>query len=282
MEARAKINLTLDVINRREDGYHNVMMIMQQVCLSDTVQLVSGSGDGPVTIECSHPQVPSGGANIACRAAQLIREHFNIRRGIEIRIDKNIPVAAGLAGGSTDAAAVIKGLNLLWELNMDMREMMNLGKVLGADVPFCIMGGTALAEGMGDILTPVRAPAELDLLLVKPDAAVSTAWAYCNLDPAAIHERPDSPMMIKALEAGDRPGIAGGLCNVFETVIPVHYPEIRDIKETMLRTGALGSVMTGSGPAVVGIYESREGAEKAAGCFAGRYRDVFVTRTFAG
>jgi len=279
LEAGAKVNLTLDVINKREDGYHNVIMVMQQIELCDYVHLTSCMDENNIKIECSHSDVPTGEENIVYRAAELIKNTFGINKGIIIKIDKNIPVAAGLAGGSTDGAAVITGLNKLWNLNMDTGRMMALGTKLGADVPFCIMGGTALAEGTGEILTPVRASTELDLLLVKPDIMVSTAWAYGNLNPEAINIKPDSDKIIKALKKGDKYKVAAELSNVFETVTAQQYPEIKHIKKTMLDTGALGAVMTGTGPAVVGIYKNRGEAEAAAQDFRSKYAEVIVTRT---
>lgn len=280
LEARAKINLTLDVLNKREDGYHNVKMVMQQIDLCDHIHLISCSDENCITIECSHPCVPFGEGNIAYKAAQLVRDTFEIDKGIIIKIEKNIPVAAGLAGGSTDAAAVIEGLNRLWELNMDIDQMMELGKKLGADVPFCILGGTALAEGIGEILTPFETSVVLDLLLIKPDIMVSTAWAYGNLNLDDMNIRPDSDKIIKALKEGDKYKIAAELSNVFETVTVVKYPEIVDIKKTLLQKGALGAVMTGSGPTVVGIYRNKGEAETAAEHFRHNYKEVFVTRTF--
>lgn len=276
---RAKINLTLDVLNRRQDGYHNVRMVMQQIELCDYIHLIPCPRQEGIRIACSHPGVPRDDNNIAYRAAQLVKDFFKIGEGIIIKIDKNIPVAAGLAGGSADAAAVIRGLNNLWGLGMDTACMMELAAKLGADVPFCLLGGTALAEGIGEILTPVNAPAKLDFLLVKPGVLVSTAWVYKNLDLGSIEERPDIEKMLQALNKGDKGEIASRLKNVLETVTASRYPEILAIKQSMIEMGALGAAMTGSGPTVFGIYRSREEAETAAGFFRERYKDIIITRS---
>lgn len=276
---RAKINLTLDVLNRRQDGYHNVRMVMQQIELCDYIHLIPCPRQEGIRIACSHPGVPRDDNNIAYRAAQLVKDFFKIGEGIIIKIDKNIPVAAGLAGGSADAAAVIRGLNNLWGLGMDTDCMMELAAKLGADVPFCLLGGTALAEGIGEILTPVNAPAKLDFLLVKPGVPVSTAWVYKNLDLGSIEERPDIEKMLQALNKGDKGEIASRLKNVLETVTASRYPEILAIKQSMIEMGALGAAMTGSGPTVFGIYRSREEAETAAGFFRERYKDIIITRS---
>ncbi|MBA1334820.1 MAG: 4-diphosphocytidyl-2-C-methyl-D-erythritol kinase [Firmicutes bacterium] len=279
LSASAKINLTLDVICRRQDGYHRVEMIMQETELSDDVHIAVSDGPGGISVRCSHPDVPDGENNIAYRAAKLIKETFHIGKQVEIYIEKRIPVAAGLAGGSADAAAVIKGLNLLWELGMDEAAMMNMGAVLGADVPFCIRGGTCLAGGIGEVLTPITSKAVLDLLLVKPEVMVSTAWAYNNLNLNAIRKRPDNSSMIDALERGDIREIAGGLINVLENVTIPRYPEIEQIKGEMMDAGALGAAMSGSGPTVFGIFGSVSEADAASRIFRRKYKDVIATKT---
>jgi 4-diphosphocytidyl-2-C-methyl-D-erythritol kinase len=279
LKAGAKINLTLDVLSRREDGYHLVEMVMQEIDLADNVHIALKPDTDEISICCNHPAVPAGENNIAYRAARLIKEAFGVKHGVAINIEKNIPVAAGLAGGSTDAAAVIRGLNEIWELDMETSGMMELGRRLGADVPFCILGGTALARGIGERLTPLRAKVPLHLLLVKPDAMVSTAWVYGNLNLNSIDKRPDTRQMIKAIEEGDIEGIARGMVNVLEKVTVSRYPEIRWIKRKMIATGALGAAMSGSGPTVIGIYGSSAEAVGASEAFIGDYREVMVTKT---
>jgi 4-diphosphocytidyl-2-C-methyl-D-erythritol kinase len=279
LKAWAKINITLDVIERLEDGYHRVEMVLHRIGLADDVIIKTGKRKGSIVVKSDSPFVPGGRANIACRAAQLIRDTYGIDREITVIIKKNIPVAAGLGGGSADAAAVIQGLNKVFGLGMDTAEMMELGAYLGADVPFCIMGGAALARGKGEVLTPIDSAVVLDLLLVKPDFPVSTAWAYQNLKLSSIIKRPDSPGMVMALEKGDKGAIASGMINVLEEVTAVRFPEIRDIKGAMMEKGALGAVMSGSGPTVAGLFEDRAGAEKAAEFFRRLYKEVIVTST---
>lgn len=279
LSAGAKINLTLDVLGRRQDGYHRVEMIMQETELCDDVHIAVSDGPGDISVRCNHPHVPDGENNIAYRAAEMIRKTFHIGRKVEIHIEKNIPVAAGLAGGSADAAAVIKGLNLLWKLGMDQAAMMDMGVVLGADVPFCIHGGTCLAGGIGEVITPVRSKAVLDLLLVKPEVMVSTAWVYNNLDFGAVKKRPDNGSMIEALKRGDIREISGGLINVLENVTIPRYPEIERIKGEMVDAGAMGAAMSGSGPTVFGIFAGASEADAAARILRKKYRTVVTTKT---
>ena len=279
LKARAKINLTLDVKARLRDGYHSVEMVMQQIDIADRVSIGTGDGSGPILVESDSRYVPDGEANIAYRAAPLIRKRYGIDRPVTVFIEKNIPTAAGLGGGSADAAAVILGLNRLLGLNLDLREMMRLGADLGADVPFCIMGGTALARGKGEVLTPIVSAAVLDILLVKPPVSVSTAWAYRNLDLSSITKRPDNAGMIAALEARDRERIAEGMVNVLEEVTVSKHTEISEIKSRMLERGALGTVMSGSGPTVVGLFGDGRKAKEAAKIFMESYKEVIVTKT---
>lgn len=280
LDARAKINLTLDVLDRRGDGYHMVEMILQQIELADRVNIKIREECGPIKVDSDNPNIPRGEANIALRAAQLIRNKYGINRAIDIFIEKNIPIAAGLGGGSADAAAVIHGLNRILGLKLSLRAMMELGLSLGADIPFCIMGGAALGRGIGELLTPIKSTARLHVLLVKPPLSISTAWAYGSLDLNNISKRPDNAKVIRALETGDGEGIASGMVNVFETVTAKKYPEILSIKARMLETGALGTVMTGSGPTVIGLFEHRKGAETAAEYFRHLYEEVMITKTF--
>lgn len=279
LKAWAKINLTLNVLSRRKDGYHSLEMVMQQIDLADVVKISIGAGHGPIRVESDSPWVPEGKTNIAFQAARLIRETYGIDRQVDIFIKKNIPVAAGLGGSSTDAAAVLLGLNRLFELNLNIGELMKLGEGLGADVPFCIMGGTALASGKGEILTPLVSAAALDLLLVKPPFSVSTAWAYKSLNVKALSKRADNYGMIKALKKGDRTTIASKMVNALEEVTASKHTEVLEIKRQMIETGALGAVMSGSGPTVVGLFVNNPEAKAAAGFFNRIYEDVIVTKT---
>lgn len=279
LRAPAKINLTLDVKSRLKSGYHRVEMILQQIGLADDVEIISGDKQDGIRVKTNHPFVPEDQNNIAYKAAQLIKDTYGIKRQVTVYINKRIPVAAGLGGGSTDAAAVISGLNRVWDLGLDIETMMGLGKQLGADVPFCILGGTALAEGIGETITSVYSVVPLHILLVRPDFMVSTARVYDNLELEAISKRPDNSGMIKALKMGDMEGIAARMCNVLEGVTARKYPEINDIKGDMVKRGALGAVMSGSGPTVVGLFPDCRTIASAAEFFRTKYKEVIVTET---
>lgn len=277
LEARAKINLSLDVTGKRPDGYHDVRMIMQTISLHDRVHIEkTGAGIG---VGCNSQWVPSGEANIAYKAALSIFERFGIRTGIKVMIDKRIPVAAGLAGGSTDAASVIKGINGLFDLGLTSEEMMDIGKSIGADVPYCIKGGTMLAEGIGEILTPLKPLESVPVVLVKPHIGVSTAWVYKSLNVGEINIRPDTSLLVKALQNRDVGLLAGNMVNVLETVTVERYHVIEEIKGKLVEYGAAGSIMSGSGPSVFGLFESREGAEYAFERIKSRRWDSFLTET---
>ncbi len=277
LKAYAKINLTLDVVSRRPDGYHNVEMIMQSVDLWDLITLQEIRQG--IELDCNIPDLPRDEGNIAWRAAQLIKTEFNIETGIRITIHKNIPREAGLAGGSADCAAVLLGLNKIWNLGMDVKKLQALGKRLGADVPFCLVGGTALAEGIGDMLTPIKSKEDIWLVIIKPDFGVSTKEIYSKLKLEAIRNRPDNPRMIKYLETGDIQGISSSLANVLEEVtIPMH-PQIHRLKEELVAHGALGALMSGSGPSVYGIFPDQEAARKAVQPLRERHGQVFMAKT---
>lgn len=281
LKARAKINLTLDVLARRRDGYHEVEMILQQLDLADRVGISVGKGRGPIRIESDCPGIPGDKENIAFQAAQLMREESNTKETVNIHMEKRIPIAAGLGGGSADAAAVIYGLNHLLGLNLGLRRMMDLGASIGADVPFCIMGGTAIARGKGEMLTPIASNVVLDILLVKPPFSVSTAWAYKNFNLTSVPKRPDTTEMIAELKYGNKGKIASGMVNVLEGVTASRYTEILNIKNRMIEMGALGAVMSGSGPTVAGVFENNLRAKTAAKYFGGLYEEVIVTKTAA-
>lgn len=262
MKARAKINLSLDVLRKREDGYHDVQMIMQSISLHDKVFLEIIDEKG-IKISCDKKWVPSNSDNIAYKAAKVLLDKFNLPRGINIKIVKNIPVAAGLAGGSADAAAVLKGIDKMFSLNLKQDELMELGKTIGADVPFCIKGGTMLAEGIGEVLTEIKPLMNVDILLVKPKISVSTAWVYKNLDLDKINSRPATDYLISMIEERDLQNLGKRMTNVLEAVTIKKHGVILEIKEKLVRLGALGSMMSGSGPTVFGIFENRLTAQKA-------------------
>ena len=260
IKAYGKINLGLDVIRRRQDGYHEVKMIMQTIGLHDDLEINEAAAG--INISCDKAELPLNEDNLIYKAAKLLMDEFHIEDGVDIKLTKRIPVAAGLAGGSTDAAAALIGLNRLWELNLTRQELMDIGVKIGADVPYCIMGGTVIAEGIGELLTPIKNCPDCFLLIAKPPVGVSTAYVYKNLKLEDL-KHPDIDKLTDCIEKDDLAGLAAGLSNVLETVtIPLH-PVIGTIKDMMLEGGALGSLMSGSGPTVFGIYDDEELAGKS-------------------
>lgn len=269
-KAYAKINLSLDVRRRRPDGYHEVRMIMQTVNLFDelTFSLNEDPNAPRTTLEFKNIPLKADlgpvEKNLIYRASEMILDEYGLSTKVCISLSKNIPVAAGMAGGSTDAAAVFHGLNELLDLNMSIESMCRLGVKIGADVPFCIMGGTMLSEGIGEILSPVPTPPEAILLIVKPKISVSTKFVYENLHADSLSEHPDVDGMIKMLRDGCLDGMCDLLGNVLETVTVKEYPVIKSIKDVMKEDGARGALMSGSGPTVFGIWpNTKEGLEKA-------------------
>ncbi|MDN5331026.1 MAG: 4-diphosphocytidyl-2-C-methyl-D-erythritol kinase [Tepidanaerobacteraceae bacterium] len=276
LEAKAKVNLTLDVLYKRPDGYHQVEMIMQAISLKDhlVISLLPGR---EIKIVSNSPAIPGGEENLAFKAAKLMVDEFDLDAGVEIKIFKEIPVAAGLAGGSADAAAVLKGLNELFGLGLTTKDLMRFGEKLGADVPFCVMGGTALARGKGEELTPLPAVPPASLVLIKPPFSVSSREVYNRLNINSIRKRPVTRAVIESIEKGDLEGISRGLCNVLEEVTFAKHPELPGIKEMLKARGALGSLMSGSGPAVYGIFETRHDAEKAAASLSLPGCEIFIS-----
>ena len=262
MKALAKVNLGLDVIRRREDGYHEVKMIMQTLDLFDHVTLEKRDEAG-ITLETNLSFLPVDEQNIAYRAAKMLMDEFQIPGGLHIKIEKNIPVAAGMAGGSTNGAAVLYGMNKIYQLGLSTKELMERGVRLGADVPYCILRGTVLSEGIGEVLTPVAPMPDCYILVAKPPISVSTKHVYENLKLDQVETHPDIDGMIEALEAKNLAGIASRLENVLETVTVSEHPEIQTIKEQMMEAGALNALMSGSGPTVFGIFEDKEQGMKA-------------------
>lgn len=270
----AKINLTLDVLNKRDDGYHNIKMIMQTVSLFDLV-LVDKTESG-IGIKTNLRFLPTNEKNLAYLAAQNFHETVGIQGGCKIMIHKNIPVAAGLAGGSGNAAAVLAALNMLYGTGLSASELCKIGLKLGADVPYCILGGTYLAEGIGEKLSPLPPMPKCTILMVKPPINVSTAAIYGAIDSAEILSRPDTEAMCSALRDDDIKAAAGELSNVMGTVTETMHPVIRGIKEKMLKNGALGAEMSGSGPTVFGIFPDYETAKRSHDSFAYQFKDVFI------
>ena len=273
LRALAKINLGLDVLGRRENGYHDVRMIMQSIYLYDEVKIEKMSIPG-VEVATNLDYLPTGGDNIAYKAAKLLRDEFRISDGVKITLNKHIPVAAGLAGGSSNAAAVLFGMNRMFRLGLSQKSLMDRGLKLGADVPYCIMRGTVLAEGIGEELKPLPDMPKCTVLIAKPPVSVSTKAVYEALDSKEITAHPDIDAIIKGLEQHDLRKIAGAMGNVLEDVtIPMH-PVIARIKQEMIEAGALGAMMSGSGPTVFGLFASRSSAREA----QKRIREKALTR----
>ncbi len=262
--ARAKINLALDVCRRLENGYHEVKMVMQTVDLYDELEFKIRNDPDIILSVSSKDYLGDLENNLIFRAAKLMKQQFDIQSGVEIKLKKNIPVAAGMAGGSTDAAATMLAMNELYELGLSKEQLMDMAVRLGADVPFCIMGGTALAEGIGEQLAPLPAPPEAVLLIVKPPIMVSTQWVYEHLRLDALERHPDIDGMITVLNQGNLKGVTDRMENVMETVTEREYPIITDIKKMMLGNGAMNAVMSGSGPSIFGVFIEEDAARAAA------------------
>ncbi|MCL2865685.1 MAG: 4-(cytidine 5'-diphospho)-2-C-methyl-D-erythritol kinase [Lachnospiraceae bacterium] len=259
LRSLAKINLGLDVLGQKEDGYHLVKMLMQTVYLYDNVYIKKTKAAG-VRLSSTLYYLPVDERNIAYKAARMLLEEFQIATGVQIHLEKHIPVAAGLAGGSSNAATVLFGVNRLFRLGLSLTELMERGLKIGADVPYCLMRGTVLAEGIGEVLTPLPDIPKCIILLAKPNISVSTKKVYAALDGGAIVKHPDIDGMIGDIKSGSLAGIAGKMGNVLEQVtIPMH-PKIALLKKMMLSAGALGAMMSGSGPTVFGIFDSKEKA----------------------
>lgn len=259
-DARAKINLTLDILGKRPDGYHEVSMVMQQLEFSDVLRLREGPKGMGIRLLSDVPGFPSSQRNLAYKAAKLIMDKCGVRQGVYIELTKRIPIAAGLAGGSTDAAAVLTSLNEMFSLGLGLEELCALGGQIGSDVPFCIQGGTMLATGRGEILKPLPAMPECHVILAKPQARVSTAWAYQNYRPEAVEKRPETEKIIGCLTLGDLTGVGSLLCNVLESVTMKEHADIAMLKQLMVHHGAMASLMSGSGPTVFGLTPDEERA----------------------
>lgn len=263
LKAYGKINLGLDVIRKRADGYHDLAMIMQTVGVYDDIIISKTDKPGEIKVETDKMTLSNGKDNLAYMAAKILLEEFRIRQGINIHINKRIPIAGGMAGGSADCAATLKGINAMFNLKLDKKELMERGVKLGADVPYCILGGTAVAKGIGDILMPLPKAPECHVIIAKPPVSVSTAYVYGHIRPDEITEHPDIEGMAKAILDQDLYKMASLLYNVMEDVTVPEYPVIQEIKDILLEEGALNSIMSGSGPTVFGIFDSLEKAQNA-------------------
>ena len=261
LKAKAKINLGLDVVRKREDGYHEVRMIMQMINLYDKITLRKKTEPG-ITVTTNLAYLPVNEDNLVYRAAKLLMDEFQVDGGLEIELQKYIPVAAGMAGGSTDAAAVMVGVNRIFQLGLNKKQLMERGVKIGADVPFCIMRGTALAEGIGEELTPLPAMPHCSLVIAKPKIHVSTKFVYGNLKVRELTEHPDIDGQVQALRENNLEQLVARMGNVLETVTIPAYPVIDEIKHTMMKYGAMGAMMSGSGPTVFGIFEKEDKAQE--------------------
>ena len=261
IKAYGKINLGLDVIGKLPNGYHEVKMVMQTVGIYD--ELTFERTESGIEITTDSAELPADEGNLIYKAAKLMKEKYHIREGIRIHLQKNIPIAAGMAGGSTDAAATMKGINRMFGLDIGLAELMKTGVDIGADVPYCVIGGTALAEGIGEKLTPLELAPECYVLVAKPDINVSTKYVYEHLDMEGIKEHPDIDGMVEAISVGSLQGILDRMGNVLETVTIPACPVIHDLKQRMKELGAVNSLMSGSGPTVFGIFLEKRAAQIA-------------------
>lgn len=283
LQAYAKINLGLDVLRKRRDGYHEVKMIMQSISLHDTLELRKTDASAIVLRSASGeeiPEVPMNEDNLIYKVIQSLRQEFSITEGVEAVLTKRIPVAAGMAGGSTDAAAAFKGMNQLFELGLSEEELCERAVKFGADIPYCIMGGTALSEGIGEKLTPLPEIPDCWILVVKPPIAVSTGFVYGNLKVKELAEHPDIDGMAGAIRNQKLEGVLQRMGNVLETVTIPAYPVIETIKNMMLEHGAENALMSGSGPTVFGIYKDEKTAREA-GTVIGKAdlsKQIYLTR----
>ena len=281
LKARAKINLGLDVVRRREDGYHEVRMVMQMLKLYDQIDIEKTQESG-ILVRSNLSFLPTDERNIAYKAAKVMIDQFGLEQGVIIRIEKHIPVAAGMAGGSTDCAAVLYGMNKLFGLRLNQKKLREIGVKLGADVPYCLMRQTALSEGIGEILTPISPLQDCPILIAKPSISVSTRHVYehLKLDEQTMH--PDIDGIVTALADGDLYGVTDRMANVLETVTVPEHPVIDEIKKQMMASGAVNALMSGSGPTVFGIFDDEEKAKKACEDMkaSGLARQIYLTRPF--
>ncbi|WP_139905711.1 4-(cytidine 5'-diphospho)-2-C-methyl-D-erythritol kinase [Clostridium thermarum] len=277
IKAYAKINISLDVIGKREDGYHLLEMIMQNVELYDEITLEKKTKD--IEISCNKPYIPTDERNLAYKAAKLFMDTYDINSGVYINIYKNIPAAAGLAGGSSNAAAVLKGMRDLFEVAATDEELMSLGLKIGADVPYCIVGGTALCKGIGEIVEPLKPFKNHIVVLVKPSFGVSTKEVYMALNINKINVHPQTREIIASMEDDDLNKTANLMRNVLENVTLRKHYILREIKREMVRFGALNSMMSGSGPTIFGFFDDILKAQKCYEALKTKYNEVFLTRT---
>ena len=278
--AYAKLNLSLDVLEKRPDGYHEMRMVMQTVDLCDRLWLEIGTGK-PLSMRSNLGFLPADGRNLAAAAALRLAEDTGADwGGLSITLDKTIPVCAGLAGGSADAAAVLRGLNQLAGLHLPPERLEEIGAKVGSDVPYCVLGGTALAEGRGEVLTPLAPLPRCWVVACKPDFPISTPELFARIDSCKLRRRPDTAGMLEALKAGSLEDVARRMYNVFEDVLPERYQaRVAEIKHVLIQKGALGANMSGTGPTAFGLFDSEEAAREAAEVLKETYRETFLCRS---
>jgi 4-diphosphocytidyl-2-C-methyl-D-erythritol kinase len=277
LKSYGKINLFLDVKGKLPSGYHDIVTVIQSIDIYDEITLKPVNED-KIIIECSDLSIPVDESNTCYKAAMVLKDTFGINSGIHIYIDKKIPAGAGMGGGSSNAAAVIKGLNALWKLNLSREELSAIGVRVGADVPFCLVGGTCLAEGIGDKVTDLNDFLWNDILLVKPEFSISTAFIYKNLK-SDYYNLYDSSLMLRHLSSHDHESTARSVSNTLEKVVEIFHPQIKDIKGLMIDNGAISSIMTGSGSTVFGLFKDSTSLNKAYDLASGAYPFTFKTKT---
>ncbi|MEX2459922.1 MAG: 4-(cytidine 5'-diphospho)-2-C-methyl-D-erythritol kinase [Paenibacillaceae bacterium] len=276
-KASAKINLSLDVLHKRDDGFHEVEMIMTMIDLADRLEIHELPQD-KITLSTHSGHIPLDEKNLAFQAAKLLKNRYGVRQGVHIHLDKKIPVAAGLAGGSSDAAATLRALNRLWRLDIPLEEMLKLGAILGSDVPFCIRGGTALATGRGELLQPIESPPQCWVILVKPPINLSTADIYAKLNVEQIKAHPSTAELLEAIRTQNLDRLCQSMGNVLEEVTLDMYPIVRQLKRCMEKLGAEGVLMSGSGPTVFGIVSKEAKAQRIYNGLRGFCKEVYAVR----
>lgn len=279
--AYGKLNLSLDIVGKCEDGYHLVCMVMQTVDLYDELTIQKTDKPG-IQLTTDRPDLPTNEDNLIYKATKLLFDEFQIKGGVSIHLKKQIPIAAGMAGGSADCAATLLGINTLFDLKLTEQDLQKRAVTMGADIPYCIMGGTALSEGIGEVLTPISPVPDCHVLLVKPNIDISTKWVYQTLRWNTLTSHPDTKKMLSALEAQSLSEVSATMENVLETVTIPAYPVIASIKEKLLSLGAINAMMSGSGPTVFGIFQDAAQMEKAAAALRDSHlaKVVFATEVY--
>lgn len=275
IKAPAKVNIALDVLGVRKNGYHEMCMVNHSVALHDVLSF-SEAQEG-IVLSCNEEGIPTDESNIVWKVAQRLREKYAVDKGVKIFIDKQIPSEAGLAGGSADGAAALIGLNRLWDLNLTLDQLYHVGAEIGADIPYCCFKGTALVEGIGEVIKPIKPLNRLSVVLVKPEIDIATPWAFKTLDAVGEVEHPNIRAVIKAIELEDYEALRECSGNVFEQVVFERYPEVREIKTRMYAFDAVYATMSGSGSTVVGYFETKTAAKAAAEVFKEDFQNTFLT-----